>query len=266
MKKICILLLIIPTAALAACSIFSLEHNGKFYLAGNEDYVKMKNSIRFVPANDKEYAYALMAGSSYIETYPQIAINEKGLAVDWATVPRSSFVSKPDLPTLETPLIPELMKFCKNVDEVIQFVQNYNIPHFAYEHLFVADAEGRSIVLEWHENKLAVIAREGSYQLATNFNLLKPESGYYPCYRFDAGKVLLESGPGEDSDLHLRAVLEAMHSSVNYPTLYSYVFDLKEQKITLYNFHDFTKKAELSLALELEKGFHTVAISDLTFE
>lgn len=265
MKKFLVLMFFSAAVSASACSIFSLSHNNSYYLAGNEDYVKMKSSIRFVPAEADSYGYAVMAGSLYVDSYPQIAINDQGLAVDWATVPRTPYKRNPELPDIKVPLIPELVKNCKNVDEVIEYVQALNIPHFAEEHLFVADAEGNSVVLEWNTDKLEVIRRDKSYQLITNFSILQPENGYYPCYRYDAGDAVLQQGVSDNPFSHMRNSLQAMHSANNYPTLYSYIFDLKSKTIILYNFHDFTLKATIDLAEELSKGLKTIPIDELSY-
>ncbi len=265
------ILLIIATSFLSsplfACSIFSIDLDGSYYLAGNEDWRKNSNSVVFHKGTSSDYGYAVFGVTAYIGSYPQIALNEKGLGVDWATIPRSAFKSNDDLETFNKILIPELMRKCGSVDDVVNYVKKYNIPHFTEEHLIVADSSGRSVVLEWYKNGIRVIEKEKNYQLITNFNILDSQSGWYPCRRFNAGEKMLDSGKGIHTSInYISTILDAMHSEGEYSTLYSYIFDLKTRDIIIFNKHDFTKEAHLNLDEELGRGTTMKDLDDLEYE
>ncbi len=245
-----------------ACSIFSLETDGNYYLAGNEDYLPNSNSIKFIPEKGFSNGYAVMSVTGAIEQYPQIAINDKGLSVDWATVPESRFIKDKNLKTLRKPLIHELMKSCNTVNDVIAYIKKYNIPHFAKEHMFVADKDGNSIVIEWDNKEVKVIPKEDNYQLITNYKILNPQDGWYPCERFSSGKRILEKGIKDESDTaFIVKVLDSMHQKGAYPTLYSYIFNLKNREIILYSNHNYKKGITYNLDEELTKGAHTILIN-----
>jgi hypothetical protein len=60
-----------------------------------------------------------------------------------------------------------------------------------------------------------------------------------------------------------REILDATHLEAPAPTQYSQVYDLVNNRIYLYHFHDFTNAVVLDIAKELAKGPHGMAIKDL---
>ncbi|MCP5052594.1 MAG: hypothetical protein GY940_35830 [bacterium] len=63
----------------------------------------------------------------------------------------------------------------------------------------------------------------------------------------------------------VRSVLSATHSEYSYPTLYSNIYDLKNKKVYLYNFHNFQEVLIIDLAKELKKERKSYKIPDLFF-
>ncbi len=250
-----------------SCSIFSIKGSKKTFLAGNEDWYQSNSSIKIVPGTIQDFGYIIFGVSAYIDSHPQIGFNEKGLGVDWATIPQSSFKPDSKLKTLNIPLIPELMRRCESVKDVIEFVKRYNIPHFAREHLLVADRFGDSIVLEWNQDSVHAVLSDKNYQLITNFNILNPSTGWYPCSRFSAGEKILESKREDLPTIeYITRILNAMHSDGKFKTLYSYIFDLQKKNIVLYNRSDFSTKSLLNLNDLFKKGHHTLSLDTLIYQ
>ena len=67
-----------------------------------------------------------------------------------------------------------------------------------------------------------------------------------------AERVILNKN--EVSIAAMRAVLAATHKEWSYPTIYSYIGDLKNLKVLVYNFHNFEEAYEFDLREELKKG------------
>lgn len=261
MKYFKVLIFMFIAMQIFPCSILTVEGRSAYFIAGNEDYIKNNSSIKFVPGSNGNYGYAVMGVSGLIDDYPQIAINEKGLAVDWATVPTGKYKVDKSKKKLSSPLIHELMRKCKDVDEVVKFVQSYNISHFAQGHLMVADSKGNSVVLEWDGKKVQQINREGSYQLLTNFNLINGDP--FDCDRYmKGGSVMNKFENPEDG---IVKALNVMHQEGKNPTLYSYVIDLNSKVITLYNNYDYSKSSIINLDHELAKGEYLVDIASLEY-
>lgn len=61
----------------------------------------------------------------------------------------------------------------------------------------------------------------------------------------------------------VRSVLSATYSEFTYPTVYSFICDLKKKKVYLYNFHNFEEVHVINLEKELENGKKSYFIPDL---
>lgn len=253
---------ILVVSALFPCSIFSLQDGDGIFLAGNEDFTKLNSSIRFVEASDDGFGYAVLGANGFIDSHPQIAINSHGLAVDWATVPTGQYKRDKKKKTLTVPLIPELMRKCRNLDEVREFINNHNIDHFAYEHLIVADSSGASFVIEWDGKKLNFIEAMDNYLLVTNFNL--NDGDPMDCDRYLNGGYLLNTLK-EDGFSKIIPVLDIMHQEGEYPTLYSYVFELTSKSIYIFNSYNFSQVSRIDLIPTLEKGNTEIDIRNLEY-
>ena len=55
-------------------------------------------------------------------------------------------------------------------------------------------------------------------------------------------------------------ILEATHQEGRFPTQYSNIYDVKNQLIYLYHFHNFQKEYKIDLKKELAKGKHSYNI------
>lgn len=253
---------IVVSVSIFPCSIFSYYGESSVYMAGNEDYIKLNSSIRFVQGSNKYNSYAVLAPNGFLDTHPQIAINSKGLAVDWATVPKGIYKRNKKKRDLASPLIPELMKSCGTVEEVKAFVESYNIDHFAYEHLMVADSRGNSAVIEWDGRKLNYIEGYDDYLLVTNFNLADGDP--MECDRYMNGGSVLNLSKDDDFTKILKT-LDIMHQEGEYPTLYSYIFDLKKNDIYIFNNYDFSMVSKLNLEAAISEGLGEIDLRDLEY-
>lgn len=259
--KVLIIQIVLATS-IFPCSIFSYRSPTGVYLAGNEDYIELSSSIRFVEGNQEEFGYAVLGANGFMDTHPQIAINVKGLAVDWATVPKGNYKRNKKKRDLKTPLIPELMKSCSSLDDVKELVESYNIEHFAYEHLMVADSYGESAVIEWDGKRLNYI--EGTdYLLVTNFNLFDGDP--MECDRYMKGGSILNSSKEPDLKKMVDA-LDIMHQEGEYPTLYSYIFDLEKRDIYIFNKYDYSMVSMINLDESIERKLGEIDLRNLEYK
>ena len=99
---------------------------------------------------------------------PFDGLNEKGLAVSILQVPETKLPYDPDKVTLNTTTVIRLMlDKAATVDEAIALVEKYNV-YFSinvYCHYFIADQQGRSVILEFYDGKIHVIEED----VASNF-------------------------------------------------------------------------------------------------
>lgn len=105
---------------------------------------------------------------------PLDGMNEKGLSVGVLQLkdkPTNQNTKKVDLTT--TAAIRLLLDHAANVPQAIKLLRNYDMHSSAHScyHLQIADASGKSAVIEYINNKFTVIYPKDKFQEATNFYL-----------------------------------------------------------------------------------------------
>ena len=248
-----------------SCTIIYASDGGTALAGNNEDSSNPFPIIWFQPAKDGKFGYmcfGFQGGWPKMEGYQwEGALNEKGLFYDYATteevkVPRDP--NKPDSWSLSRKIIEE----CQTVDEAIQVFSEYNFKDGVWKgHYLIGDRLGNSAVIE----PLAVIRRDRSYQIATNFLQSKtdPETSTDPRYRL--ASKLFEQSDTISLDLFRRILADTHMEELNGSsgTLYSYIHDLARGDVYIYNFHDYDHVVKLNIHEELKKGEHVILISSL---
>lgn len=110
--------------------------------------------------------------------------------------------------------------------------------------------------------KMEVIRKEGVYQVITNFNVLNPALGQFPCRRHDNAVWMLKKIESED-DLtveYFTSILKGTHSG---GTTYSTIYDPVNGEVYLYNYHNFDWVVVFDLEDELEEGYHSYEVPPL---
>ncbi|MDO1605319.1 C45 family peptidase [Lactobacillus sp. YT155] len=108
---------------------------------------------------------------------PLDGVNEKGLSVGVLLLddkPTDQKTSKVDINT--TTAIRLMLDKAKNVDEAVKLLKKYDMHSSANStyHFHIADASGKSVVVEYVNNKMKLVQPTKNYQYATNF-YLSPE-------------------------------------------------------------------------------------------
>ena len=99
-------------------------------------------------------------------------MNEAGVAVGMAAVPRANERHDPGKPAIDSLRVMRLiLDHAGNVDEAIAILTQHNI---AWEggpplHYLVADRSGRAALVEFHGGRIAVLPNVGPWHAATNF-------------------------------------------------------------------------------------------------
>ena len=103
---------------------------------------------------------------------PFDGMNEKGVAMALLAVPKADGPDNPDHVTINTTTAIRLvLDKAANVEEAVELLKNYNI-YFSGEincHYLIADATGKSVIVEYYDNEVQVVEPEGNYQIASNF-------------------------------------------------------------------------------------------------
>lgn len=233
-----------------ACTIFTKEQDGKVLAGNNEDYLYRINSSMTVKAADKgSYGVVIFSNSSYV----QGGMNEKGLFYDGAACPSTNVPYSKDMKTLGTNFGEEVLSKCSNVDEAVAFLKKYNIPKSFGDHLLLADATGKSAIVEWVQGEMKIIPKEKDYQVVTNFFISNPELGGYPCNRYETAEAMLK-GFDNVSLTNFKDVLSKVKQDWgDGGTKYSNIYDLSNKLVYVFNRADFNRVASINLAEELGK-------------
>jgi choloylglycine hydrolase len=232
------------------CSIFTYKIGPSVFFCGNEDWTAKDPAIITIKPKNNEYGVLLFGWDSYLPNYPQAGVNSEGLCFDWATVPGQKFFPINGKSNLDINDTITILKNCKNINEAIEYINKYNFPHIAEEHLILTDKTGSSCVIEYTKGKQQII-RSNSTQYITNFNLTDKEAGWYPCKRYDTLANTLSSSKLQINDL-VKA-LDAVHQEGTYQTIYSYIINLSSMTINIFYNHDYSKNKEILIKDILEK-------------
>ncbi len=130
-------------------------------------------------------------------------INEHGLAVGVAAVKQTAVSPKSGKELVFIPfLIRIILDHAKNVDEALRLVEKF-IPfeideHSVNSHLFVVDASGRSVILEYEQDRWRTIYTDRSWQVMSTKPVYSvPDSDLREnCWRYRGMPEALESVDG----------------------------------------------------------------------
>lgn len=145
---------------------------------------------------------------------PFDGMNEKGLAMALLAVPEVQTPNDANKITLNTTTsIRLILDKAATVDEAVELLKKYNI-YFSgdvYCHYLIADASGRSVIVEYFDGGLQVVETDANYQIASNFiayNGVNIGEGYTEFERYDTVKAAIENNGGtlsEDQAISLLA-------------------------------------------------------------
>jgi penicillin V acylase-like amidase (Ntn superfamily) len=164
---------------------------------------------------------------------PFDGMNEKGVAMALLAVPAVQTPQDKDKVTLNTTaMIRLVLDKAANVDEAVALMEKYNI-YFSGDvkcHYLIEDASGKSVVVEYWNNKLQTVKTNESYQVSTNFiqyGGINLGEGYTEFKRYDIIHNSLSKTNGVLNEKEAMAVLK---SAGQESTQWSAVYNLKELK------------------------------------
>ena len=125
-------------------------------------------------------------------------MNEKGVCMALLSVPEAQATDDPDKVTLNTTTAVRLvLDKAASVDEAVELLGEYNI-YFSggiASHYLIADATGKSVIVEYYDGGLQVVEPDEDYQIASNFSAhkgLNIGEGFTEFERYDADEEALQ--------------------------------------------------------------------------
>lgn len=190
-------------------------------------------------------------GHAVYDLYYWVAdgINEKGLSISQASNGGEYFWQDPypEEPAVFSSRMARLvMDTCADVDEALRLIGSVRIwfPNQGL-HWLLADAKGRSVVVEFDLNrKMVVFDREDPYELVTNTALQKGEEYILKnCWRYRTAKTMLEAGIQGTGDIG--SIMTAIRPTTGGSrTVWTCLMDLQARSFEAYYFKEFDRKYE----------------------
>lgn len=188
---------------------------------------------------------------------PFDGMNEKGVTIALLAVPEAEPFYDGDRVTLNTTTAIRLvLDKAATVDEAIDLLRRYNI-YFSGGvecHYLIADASGRSVIVEYYDNGLQVVESTENYQIASNFiayNGLNIGEGFTEFERYETVKSAIEKNSGtlnEDDIVSLLADVGVMDGEVD-KLQWSVVYNLTTGKGKRFSHRNTDRISEFNLEM-----------------
>jgi len=137
---------------------------------------------------------------------PMDGMNEKGVAIGIVAVPQAEGPSDQNKVTLNSlDLVRLVLDKAESVAQAIELMGQYNV-HFPYGitcQYLIADASGRSVIVNFEDGELKVTEVEEEYQICSNFAANNPENCEGACEldRYNKVKAAIENNGGVLTDM-----------------------------------------------------------------
>jgi tetratricopeptide (TPR) repeat protein len=245
-----------------ACTIIMNSDESKIIVGNNEDSSDPFTWISFVPSGEGTYGRVMF---SYTKPYgfAQGGVNDRGLFIDANALEPTGWKATPGKDTYHGPVneIEYVLSYCATVEEAVAFFRKYNVPALDRTKFPLADATGRTAVVEWGQDGLQIHLESRGYQISTN-TIVSGCAADVPCYRYQLARTMLaqDGVPAVDNML---ALLRATHIEGNVNTFYSTICDLRDGDLYLYLFHDYDRVYRFNIHSELQKGRRAMPVASL---
>jgi len=229
------------------CTVF-FATDGIIVLGGNnEDWSDPNTKFWFIPSVEGKHGWIKFG---FAGGYPQGGMNDQGLFWDGTAC---SYLEMPyseaNKEKFNGSLMQKVMEECSSVEEARFVFHNYYCDDQYRAQYLIGDRFGNTIIVEGD----SIISNSSNYQVMTNFYHSHPELGGYPCWRYETADELLTNNDGI-SEYLFGYILAATHQEGKYPTQYSQIYNLKDNIIYLFYFHNFDEMIVIKLNQELNRG------------
>ena len=237
------------------CTIIMASDSATALAGSNEDSVFPLTLVWFVPAADGRYARVCLGYSMMLRSV-QGGMNEKGLFVDGNSLGKQGWEADANKQASIGSVLDELLATCASVEDAKEYFNTYNVPALDAARIPVMDKSGAKMIVEWYQGKEAFLETDDNYQVSTNFGGSKYVGDEKPCWRHNKATEMLETVDGFSVEV-IRDVLDSTQVNSNRSTtVYSFICDLSEGDICIYNYHDFSKSVRFNLKEEVLNGEH----------
>jgi hypothetical protein len=181
---------------------------------------------------------------------PFDGMNEHGLAVGMMAVSHSDGGDDPEKVTIDSlSAIRLLLDYARTLDEAVALLADYNVAwgNGPPLHYLVADAAGKSAVIEYIDGEMHVLPAEKPWHVATNFLLdgVDPLDGRLYCNRYRQAYDILDAAGGSTNP---HTALELLEDVSQKSTLWSVIYHLGSGEVWVVIDKDFEQVYSFQLA------------------
>jgi hypothetical protein len=165
---------------------------------------------------------------------PFDGMNERGLTVGMAAVPRGNMRPDPDKETIGSLMvIRKMLDYASNVDEAVEIIRSYNVDMGGGPpiHYLVADPSGQAALIEFHQGKMVITMNDNAWHLATNFlRASVGGSAEGECWRYDEISQQLAEVQGRVDPREAMDLLSEVSQAI---TQWSIVYGMSSGKVSV---------------------------------
>ncbi|MDW7692848.1 hypothetical protein R9C00_11055 [Flammeovirgaceae bacterium SG7u.111] len=248
--------------------MYKLTVGDKTVVGCNEDAWRTTSKIWFENAqNPYEYG-AGFTGSRQVSSNrfaPQSGMNEAGLVFSRlvAYYPQKSIAPQGKKITNEVSYLSEILHTCSTVEEVAEFINQYDHSIFIDDVFIYIDSSGKYLVVEPYE---LIVGNDANYVLSNFCPSITEQEQANKLIRYKNGKEFLKTHDADTSLAFCTSLADTMHVCRNRNgdgTLLTSIWDTKNRSVNLYFYHQYDSSVQFGLAEELAKGDHIINIPDL---
>ena len=156
---------------------------------------------------------------------PFDGMNEYGLVIGMAAVPSGDMQPKAGKETIGSlGIIRQMLDRARTVDEAVDIMQDYNIDFSGGPplHYLLADATGKSALVEYYDGRIHVLENEQPWHVATNFlrsSVDAPEDGN--CWRYNTIASKLTKANGQiDTQAAMQLLADVAQNNTQWSVIY----------------------------------------------
>ncbi len=178
-------------------------------------------------------------------------MNEWGVAISQNAVPRRRMPFRRDRPALiSNQVMRVVLDRARNVDEALDLIDDFNVVFPVIGcHLHVADASGRSAVVEFTEGRMVVLRNTVPWQVSTNFLIseARPVGARSGCRRYSYVYQRLRS---VDGAIPQNRAMDFLAATSQRTTIWSVVYNLQSGRILVASGRDYDDLHEFHLPMK----------------
>jgi hypothetical protein len=250
-----------------ACSGYKISIGNKTIFCSNEDAWRLTPHIWFENGNGMGTYGAAFTGSRYDGENgyaPQAGMNTMGLAFERLASyhpTQEGFANRKPISN-PTKYLKDIIHSCKTVEEVREYISQYDHSFFIEDVFIYADKSGKYLIVEPYT---LTIGSEPSYVVSNFCPSITPANNANKIDRYRKGMAFLKNHIDTTIDF-CKALSDTMHvcrKKIGDGTLLTSIWDLNAGKVNLYFYHDYKSTVQFDLNEELKKDNHIIAIETL---